>query len=307
MNDEAGDIMSNPFTIHIFSTTGDPDGIRIIHKSNWSGVGVVFPRSSLKEVLNEEDAQNPGVYILVGALAEETIYIGEADPISARLKQHLKKDWSWGIFFVDSHGLGKTEIKFLESELVKIAQKEANSILMNRNAPNRPNMTRQSKAAANVFLQEMLLILPMIGINAFTKSRDDSISFTQDSSLPKVDESNDSDTIVVPARPDGFKAVFIGEDQWYAIRINAREIPKFKYIAAYQVAPISAITYIAEIKEILPYRDSGKYVVKFKDKATPLENPVKLQKGKLGSAPQGPRHTVYEKLINARHLHQLWE
>ena len=115
--------MSNPFTIEIFSTTGDPDGIRIIQKSNWSGVGVVFPRDSLNEVLNEDYTQDytqrPGVYILVGDLAEETIYVGEADPISVRLKQHLKKDWSWGVFFVDSHGLGKTEVKFLESELVK--------------------------------------------------------------------------------------------------------------------------------------------------------------------------------------------
>ena len=274
-------------------------------------MGVVFPRDSLNEVLNEDYTQDytqrPGVYILVGDLAEETIYVGEADPISVRLKQHLKKDWSWGVFFVDSHGLGKTEIKFLESELVKIASKEANSILTNRNTPNRPNMTRQSEAAAIVFLQEMLLILPMIGIKAFTKSRDDSILPTQDSSLPKIEESNDSDTIVVPARRLGFKNVFIGRNEWFAIRINAREIPKFKYIAAYQVAPISAVTHIAEIKDILPYRDSGKYVVKFKDKAIPLENPVKLQKGKLGSAPQGPRHTSHEKLINARHLHQLWE
>lgn len=30
--------------------------------------------------------------MLVGDLAEETIYIGEADPVSDRLKQHKQKD-----------------------------------------------------------------------------------------------------------------------------------------------------------------------------------------------------------------------
>ena len=114
--------MANPFCIEIFSQSGDPQGIRIIHKKGWSGIGVAFPRESIFEVIKGEDAQYPGVYILVSELADETIYIGEADPISTRLKQHLQKDWSWGVFFTAHREIGKTEVKFLESELYRIAK-----------------------------------------------------------------------------------------------------------------------------------------------------------------------------------------
>ncbi len=224
--------MSNPFTIQIFSTTGDPQGIRIIQKTNWSGVGVVFPRDSIAEVIKEEYAQRPGVYILVGDLAEETVYIGEADPVAVRLKQHLQKDWSWGAFFVDSHGIGKTEVQFLESELVRIAKETGSAILMNKNAPNKPNMSRPSQAAATVFLNEMLLILPMIGIKAFLTAKDAPQTVVKQK-IAKVSSTDVKwDTIVVPAKQEGFERVFLGENCWYAIRSNSREIPEVKYIAA---------------------------------------------------------------------------
>lgn len=299
--------MANPFTIEIFSTTGDPQGVRIIQKSNWSGVGVVFPRESVAEVIKEDHAKRPGVYILVGDLAEETVYIGEADPVATRLKQHLQKDWSWGVFFVDSHGLGKTEVQFLESELVRIAQDNDSSILMNKNVPSKPNMSRQSQAAATVFLNEMLLILPMIGIRAFTApKKHDHKKVDKPKAADKPVTGGKWDTIVIPAREDGFNRVFLGEDCWYAIRMNAKELPKFRYIAAYQVAPVSAITHIAEIAEIVPYQNSGKYLVRFKSKAKELEKPIALAEGKVGSQPQSPRYTTYEKIIGSSKLEDLW-
>jgi hypothetical protein len=295
--------MTNPFTIQIFSTTGEPKGIRIIEKTNWSGIGVAFPREQLSEVITEEHANRPGVYILVGDAAEETIYIGEADPIGIRLKQHLQKNWSWGVFFVDSHGLGKTEIKFLESELVRIASEYKNSILMNRNIPARPNMSRQSQAAATVFLNEILLILPMIGIRGFTQPTYHSGNLVVDDT--QVESISDNfDTLVVPAKEDGFNSVFIGEDRWYAIRMNKQNIPKIKYIAAYQVAPISAVTHIAEVSEIIPYENSGKYQIKFKHKAEKIKA-IPLKTGHAAQ-PQSPRYTLHSKIINAEFVHQLW-
>lgn len=300
-------LMANPFTIEIFSTTGDPQGIRIIQASNWSGVGVVFPRESISEALLEEHAKRPGVYILVGELAEETVYIGEADAISVRLKRHRQKDWSWGVYFVDSHGLGKTEVQFLESELVRIAQESGNSILMNKTAPTVPNMSRQSRAAATVFLNEMLLILPMIGIRAFSKPKSIATAAKENGSIAAGSHIGANwDTIVVPAREDGFRSVFLGENCWYAIRIKASEIPKLRYIAAYQVAPVSAITHVAEIKEIMPYQNSGKYLVRFMSKANALDRPIKLKDGKIGAQPQSPRYTTYERINKSSKLQELW-
>jgi hypothetical protein len=39
------------------------------------------------------------------------------------------------------------------------------------------------------------------------------------------------DTIVVPARAEGFRDVFLGERRWWEIRISAAMIPRIKYIA----------------------------------------------------------------------------
>jgi hypothetical protein len=149
----------------------------------------------------------------------------------------------------------------------------------------------------------------MIGIKAFLPSKE--ITPITNKAPKKKSEKKlisevNWDTIVVPAKKDGFERVFLGENCWYAIRINAREIPKLKYIAAYRVAPISAVTHIAEIADVVPFQDSGKYLVKFKSKAVELKTPVKLEVGRLGSAPQGPRYTTHKKILSSSWLHELW-
>jgi hypothetical protein len=35
--------MNKPDSIKIFLPGGDPEGLRTVEKSNWSGVGIVFP------------------------------------------------------------------------------------------------------------------------------------------------------------------------------------------------------------------------------------------------------------------------
>ena len=40
---------SKPFSIRIFLPDGTADGVRIIEKSNWTGVGLVVPRSLVPE------------------------------------------------------------------------------------------------------------------------------------------------------------------------------------------------------------------------------------------------------------------
>ena len=115
----------------------------------------------------------------------------------------------------------------------------------------------------------------------------------------KVDIS-DIDTIVIPAREDGFKDVFIDENCWYAIRLNSSMIPKIKYIAAYQVAPISAITHIAEVKSIEQWKDTNKYILYFTE---PAEKIKKVPLGTIkGKAPQSPRYSSSDRILNAKTL-----
>ncbi len=112
---------------------------------------------------------------------------------------------------------------------------------------------------------------------------------------------NASDTIIVPARKEGFEKVFLGEHCWYAIRIREKRIPQMKYIAAYQVAPTSAITHVAKIKEIVPYGDDGKYKVIFEKPAQKIKEIPIGEKSKL----QGPAYCEYEKLKMAEDVDDL--
>ena len=98
-----------------------------------------------------------------------------------------------------------------------------------------------------------------------------SIDVTRKGKYKSLDPT-EIDTIVVPARDDGFKEVFLGENRWYAIRIHSSMIPRIKYIAAYQVDPVSAITHVAEVHSIGQWEDSSKYIVNFLGPAKKIKN-----------------------------------
>jgi hypothetical protein len=120
--------------------------------------------------------------------------------------------------------------------------------------------------------------------------------------LPPLDPA-EIDTIVVPAQEDGFQETFIGEDCWYAIRIHASMIPKIKHIAVYRVAPTSAVTHVAEVKGIEPYKDTGKYIVHFAAPATKID-PIKLVPKSVVKAPYSPRYTSLKRLTAAKDLNE---
>jgi hypothetical protein len=294
-----------PFSITLFATTGDPEGIRHVDKSNWSGYGVVFTKELFSILKQEPGIAQAGLYILVGNAAEETIYIGEADPVGDRLKNHVanKEGWVWGVYFFDrNHKIGKTEVQYLESALVALAKKYDRAILLNKNNPSAPTMAPAAKATAQAFLVDMLLILPMLGINAFTPSKQVEVN---DQVQPVGSDVDKFDTIVVPARDEGFQQRFINEHCWFAVRINAKHLSKLKFIAAYQVAPVAAITHIAEIETIVPYNDTGKYMIKFKAAATaivPIPRPENSEANM-----QSSRYALREKLQAAKNLDEVWK
>ncbi|WP_434309879.1 hypothetical protein [Hominifimenecus sp. rT4P-3] len=123
--------------------------------------------------------------------------------------------------------------------------------------------------------------------------------------LPSNIDADELDTIVVPAREDGFNEEFLKNNCWFAIRISSAMIDKIKYIAAYQVAPVSGITYIAEVERIEKYKDTNKYIVLFKPGTVRGISKVSLGKAK-GMAPQAPRYSSYKTIMAAKTLDDLW-
>ena len=122
--------------------------------------------------------------------------------------------------------------------------------------------------------------------------------------LPANSDADELDTIIVPAREDGFNEEFLKNDRWFAIRISGTMIDKIKFIAAYQVSPISGITYVAEVDHIEKYKDTNKYIVYFKPGTVKRINKVALGKKKL--APQAPRYSSYTAITTAKTLDDIW-
>jgi len=113
------------------------------------------------------------------------------------------------------------------------------------------------------------------------------------------------DTVVVPARDEGFQDVFLKENRWYAVRIHGTMRPQIKYIAVYRVAPISAITHIAPVRSIEPWKDSAKFVLNFAEPAKET-GPISLVKGGKVKALQSLRYTNRQTIEQAKTLDDIW-
>jgi len=113
------------------------------------------------------------------------------------------------------------------------------------------------------------------------------------------------DTLVCPAKEDGFNAVFLGEHRWFPVRINPIRIQKIKYLAIYEKSPIAAINYIGRVKEIKSYKNTGKYEI-ILDGAPVKIKPIKLTKNELNFVPQSPRYTIKSLIDKAKTLSDIF-
>lgn len=295
--------MINPFTIRIYVPEGDPEGLRIIDRQSSPSKFFAFPRNKWDQIKNRPELIGAGIYILSGYSKPEdelpTVYVGQADTIKNRIEQHLKnKDfWDKAVIFVSDNKINSTHAKWLEHKLIDRVLKANRSIVENANNPQEPTISEAEQAEMQVFLTEIYQTLPLVGLRAFEVPKT-----VIEPAKEKINEAKN--TIVVPAQEEGFKRVFLGENSWYAIRISGGMLNNIKYIASYQSAPISAITYYAEVKSIEPYGEEGKYKLIFTDKAKKLEKNIQFDLTQ--GAMQGPRYTDIDKLLKASKMSELF-
>lgn len=167
---------THPFSLRIFVADGDPDGLRIVERSNWIGKAVMFPRAIYTNVRPRDDFKQTGVYLLLGPNTDgegEMLYIGEGDPIGPRLESHYahKDFWTQAVFFVAGSGqLNKAHVQYLEARLVARASDAKRVKLDNGNKPTEPTLSEADRADMNVFLENILGMLPVLGIHSFEKA-----------------------------------------------------------------------------------------------------------------------------------------
>ena len=96
-------------TIKIFLPSGEAQSLRVAEISNWTGKAVAAPRSELEQLLAREEMSQSGIYFLLGRHPEtnkQLGYIGEAEVVRDRIRQHRDKEfWVQVILFVSKGSL----------------------------------------------------------------------------------------------------------------------------------------------------------------------------------------------------------
>ncbi|HHG83390.1 MAG TPA: GIY-YIG nuclease family protein, partial [Bacteroidetes bacterium] len=156
---------------------GTISGPKTAKISSWPGSAVYSPIENAKDILVRDEFDNPGVYILKSApqknIFSERVYIGEAEELRARLKNHIsklkKKPFDSFVAFTDTnHLLNKATVKYLEHKLLICAKENKTSEIANEVSPKMPRISEADRYNMDGFLSEMKVILPLLGFEFVT-------------------------------------------------------------------------------------------------------------------------------------------
>lgn len=164
-------------TMKLFLIDGEPNGRMTCELSNWTGKAYRIPRILVRESSDRDELKNPGIYLLFGKNEEgkEIVYIGEAETIFDRLKQHLsQKDfWNEVITFISKdENLNKAHIKYLENRLFEIAQQTNRYILDNNSTPTKSSISESDRAEMEEFIENIKLLTNTLGHKVFEEIRE---------------------------------------------------------------------------------------------------------------------------------------
>lgn len=163
------------FSLRLFLPDGTPDGLRVAEKSNWTGRGVVCPRARFKAAKARPEFDRTGVYVLLGPSEESdlpTVYGGEGDPALGRLERHFadKDFWTTLVLFTSKDDtLNKAHVQHLECRLHELARAAKRCLLDNVRVPQPPSLSEADTAEVEGFLDEMLLVFPLLGVTVFER------------------------------------------------------------------------------------------------------------------------------------------
>lgn len=157
-------------TVQLLLYDGSLSGVINIADSAWNpGEMYAAPRDSINELLNLTDGSRFGVYLL---LDKDTVYIGQAQDLARRIKQHLAgKAWWTRVVLLTTidDSLTRSDIDYLESCLIEKANKAKTLDVDNRNKGNLPKVNKFRKVDLDQYLEEALFLLELIGVSVFQK------------------------------------------------------------------------------------------------------------------------------------------
>ena len=305
--------MERSKTIHIFLKGSDPNGVKIADLSVSTARLYLVPRDKWKFVSNRDDLRHPNIYMLFDD-ERTSVYIGESEDFVARVKDHIanKDFWQWALIAVATDkSLDKADVKFLESLIVEQAIEVGRMNVENKTTPTQNNLHEFKQETMLEFFDDIKLLIASLGFDIFTPPKPvASVGKATPTSRQSPSRNSDErqyDTVVCPAHLSRVESVFKQQNCWFAIRIGQAARKNLKYIALYEVAPVSCIPYYAKITTIEPYRDTpGKFIVNHGGRVIKLATPVKIGKNS-DLALQGPRYYKLSDIKASEDLDELTE
>jgi Domain of unknown function (DUF4357) len=159
-------------TIRLFLPRGDAKSLRTAEISNWTGKAVAAPRTELDDLMAREELDKAGVYFLLGTAPKTNAphaYIGEAEVIRDRLKQHKAKEfWVSAIVFTSKdENLTKAHVRYLESRLLAEAA-QIKRFTLDQNQSGGSKLPESDREDMEVFLARIRQLLPVLGTDILT-------------------------------------------------------------------------------------------------------------------------------------------
>jgi Domain of unknown function (DUF4357) len=161
--------MSRPQTIQIFLPSGDPRGMRVAEITTRIVRVIEVPRSQLGDFLRMPEAQQVGVYFLMGELSEAGLprtYIGQSGSVGKRLEQHHQNKDFWNRAFVVislTNSLTQTHGLFLEWLAIAEATKAGRYGLENGNTGSQPYTPAPLQADCHEIHETAATLLATLG------------------------------------------------------------------------------------------------------------------------------------------------
>ena len=161
--------MPRPQTIQIYLPAGDPRGLRVAEITTRIVQVIEVPRSQLADFLKMPEAQQVGVYFLLGELSEGGLpraYIGQSGNVGTRLAQHNQgKDfWNRAMVVISlTNSLTQTHALFLEWFAISQATKTGRYSLENGNAGARPHTPAPLEADCHEIHETAATLLATLG------------------------------------------------------------------------------------------------------------------------------------------------
>ena len=194
-------------TIQLLLYDGTLNGVINIADSAWSpGEMYASPRDAVNELVSLDKY---GVYLL---LSDERVYVGQAQDLERRIKQHLSgKDWWERVVLLTTQddSFTRTDIDYLESVLISKAEKAQSLDSDNKNKGNNPKVDKFRKVNLDQYLDEALFLMELIGITVFTGAKKRTVSRKKKQVITitqTLDEQKDAGYTKPPLPDESLKA-----------------------------------------------------------------------------------------------------